>query len=420
MAQQRNRLSSGFVSKAQDPGRYADGGNLYLQVSEWRTKSWLFRYKVAKTNAKPGARKKAYKDVWVGLGSLHDVTLKDARELARELRQLQREGKDPLRELRRQRRQGAHSGAKTFREVALAYIESNAAGWSSEKHAQQWTNTLTTYAFPSLGDEEVATIDVQMVLDVLTPIWKTKTETATRVRSRIEAVLDYAAALELREGENPARWQGKLKKLLPAASRVKRVRHHPALPYRDVNKFISELRGEDSTAARALEFTILTAARTSEVLGLTWAEIDLERGLWTVPGERMKAGKEHQVPLCDAAVAILKATPKSKRTGYVFKGRMKGRPLSNMTMSKVLKRLGHDDVTVHGFRSTFRDWCAEQTDYPHAVAEQALAHTISDLTEAAYRRGQLLKKRTALMADWCAYCEKAPAKVARLRGRRNG
>ncbi|WP_405238895.1 tyrosine-type recombinase/integrase [Lentisalinibacter orientalis] len=416
-------FSAKGVEAKNKPGIYADGGGLYLQVKRSAAeagdgrkmppvvKSWLYRYKVPKASAKSG-----YKDVWVGLGPVRDVTLAKAREAAKELRQWKREGLDPLTELRRRR--GRVAADNTFREIAVAYIESNRAGWTSDKHAKQWSNTLDTYAYPVIGDTDVQDVDTVSVLEVLRPIWSTKTETATRVRARIEAVLDYAAALELRDGENPARWQGKLKKLLPAASRVKRVRHHPAMPYAEVPAFMQALREVEGIAARALEFTVLTAARTSEVIGATWDEIDLKAKLWTVPAERMKAGKEHQVPLCDAAVAVLEGMKAHGDTGYLFKGRDPDKPLSNMTMTKVLRRMGRDDVTVHGFRSSFRDWCAEATDYPHAVAEQALAHTIPNATEQAYRRGQLLKKRTLLMTDWCNYTSKpATAKVTRLRSK---
>ena len=301
----------------------------------------------------------------------------------------------------------AEQAGMSFADVAALYLEAHADSWRNEKHRKQWAATLRQYVFPKIGSLGVNQIGVGDVLAILEPIWRTKPETASRVRGRIEAVLDYAAARHWRAGDNPARWSGHLDTLLPERAKVRRVQHHSALAWRDLPTFWADLAMQPGTAARALMFTILTAARSGETLGATWREIDLTARLWTVSGERMKAGREHRVPLSDAAMAILAemAPDRRKDTNSVFQSPRGRKPLSNMAMTAVLRRMKRDDITVHGFRSTFRDWVSEATSYDHAVAEMALAHAIGDKVEAAYRRGDLIKKRARLMCDWAAYAE---------------
>ncbi|VBP19593.1 Integrase [Burkholderia pseudomallei] len=301
--------------------------------------------------------------------------------------------------------QGIASGdAVTFQHCAEKYIDAHRAGWKNAKHAEQWTNTLTTYAYPIFDSYAVSAIDTTLVMKVLEPIWTTKTETASRIRGRIESVLDWATVHGYRVGENPARLKGHLDKLLPKRSRVQKVEHHPALRYADLPDFMNELRAAEGTAARALEFLILTATRTNETIGATWQEFDLDEGVWIVPAERMKMRREHRVPLSARAVALVKAQQKLKLGDYVFPGARDKKPLSNMAMLQLLERMKYDDITVHGFRSTFRDWAGETTHYPREVCEAALAHGIKDKAEAAYARGDLFTKRAALMQDWDKYC----------------
>jgi integrase len=306
--------------------------------------------------------------------------------------------------------------SNTFQTCAEAFIDSKKAGWKNAKHHQQWVNTLTTYAYPVIGKMPVSEIDTAHVLKILKPIWTTKTETATRVRTRIELVLDYAEALKLRFGSNPARWRGHLAAILPSPRKIKKLKHHPALPYSELQPFISILSVTNGIGARALEITILTASRTFEVLGAKWEEIDLEKRVWTVPQERMKAGIEHRIPLSEPAIKILSELHDGRISDYVFPNLTNGKPLSNAAMSSVLKRLGRTDITVHGFRSTFRDWVAEKTNTPERIAESALAHRLKDASEAAYQRGDLIEKRQALMTNWANYCYPKKDKVIQLRG----
>jgi integrase len=400
-----HRLSAVGVSRASKPGKYPDGGNLWLQVSKWGTKSWLFRY------SRHG------KDRWHGLGSVNILSLAEARERARDCHKLLLDGIDPIEHRKAQRMKAKLDAARamTFRQCAEAYIEAHRPSWKNPKHAAQWPATLGAYAYPTFGQLPVAEIDTALVLKVLEPIWSTKPETASRVRGRIESVLDWARARQYRQGENPARWRGHLDKLLPARSKVRKVKHHAALPYKEVTGLMEALREEKGVSPKALEFAILTAARTSEVIGATWAEIDLDEKLWVVPGDRMKAGKEHRIPLSDRAVEILRNLP--REGNYVFPGGKAKAPLSNMAMLTTLRRMERRELTVHGFRSTFRDWCAEQTAYPHEVAEMALAHAVSNKVEAAYRRGDLFEKRRRLLDDWAAYCAAPPAgQVLQIRG----
>lgn len=393
MARGVNRLTAVQVTRMRGAGRYADGGGLYLQIGPIGGKAWLFRF------MRNGRARE------MGLGPFPLVTLSEARVAAAEARKLLLAGTDPIeeRKARRDRARLENARALTFKQCADAYITAHAPGWRNAKHADQWRNTLATYAYPVFGDLFVQSVDTALVLKALEPIWTAKTETASRVRGRIEAVLDWATARKYRHGENPARWRGHLDKLLPAKSKVQKVVHHPALPYDAVGAFMVELRKRDGTAARALEFAILTAARTNEVLKARWEEIDLAAKVWTVPAERMKAGREHRVPLSEAAIAVLEAV-KVDGADLVFPGAKPGKPLSNMALLKLLDRMGRSDLTAHGFRSTFRDWAADRTTFPREVAESALAHVVSDKVEAAYRRGDLFEKRRKLMDAWATYC----------------
>lgn len=383
------QLSALKVSRTRDPGLYADGGGLYLQVTNAEARSWIFRFML-------NGRARS-----MGLGSLHTLTLAEAREKATECRKLCLDGIDPI-EAREKARATARLDAAntiTFDACSEAYIEAHRKGWRNAKHADQWRNTLATYASPVFGALPVQAVDTGLVMRVIEPIWGDKTETATRVRGRIESVLDWAATRGYREGENPARWRGHLQNLLPKRSKVKRVEHHAALPFREIGEFVSRLQAQSGTSPLALEFTILTAARTGEVIGATWDEIDLSERTWTVPAGRMKGGREHRVPLCDRAVEILEGF-KVLGDRHVFPGGKRGRPLSNMAMLELLKRMERPDLTVHGFRSTFRDWAAETTHFPNEMVEMALAHIIENRVEAAYRRGDLFAKRRELMDAW--------------------
>jgi integrase len=381
------------ISKVSKPGLYADGGGLYLQVTGLRGRSWIFRYMLH------GKAKV------MGLGSVTDVPLAKARELAQGCRQGLAAGIDPQEARESRKAQAALEAAKamTFATCAAAYVEAHRAGWG-RKHTQQWANTVSDYAYPVFGDLPIQKVDIGLVLKVLEPIWRDKTETAARVRSRIESVLDWASVRGYRTGENPARWKGRLENLLPRRGKVSKVKHHPALPYQQIGTFMTELRALDSVPARALEFTILTAARTGEVAGAVRSEFDAEFTIWTVPADRMKAGRDHRVPLSTPAREIVRDLLSIHGGEYVFPGARAGRSLGADTMRYLLGRIGHSLVTVHGFRATFRDWAAEQTAYPGEVVEMALAHTIRGAVEAAYRRGDLLEKRRQLMDAWATYC----------------
>lgn len=388
-----NKLSAVAVQKAKAPGYYGDGGGLWLQISKLGGKSWVFRF------TQHGKTRE------MGLGPVHTVSLSQARVKASEFRAVVADGRDPIAERKAQQQHARLSAAnaKTFDECATAYIEAHRAGWKNEKHGKQWSATLDAYASPVIGKLPASAVDTGLVLRILEPIWQEKTETASRLRGRIESVLDWATVRGYRAGENPARWKGHLDKLLPARSKVQKVQHHAALPYVEIGAFMAELRKREGVSARALEFSILTVARSGEVRGAMWAEFDLEGRVWTVPAERMKAGKEHRVPLSKEAVALLKALPRLEDCEYVFPA-PKGGKLSDMALTAVLRRMERADLTQHGFRSTFRDWAGETTAYPREVIEHALAHQLKDKAEAAYQRGDLLAKRARLMADWAKYC----------------
>jgi integrase len=407
MAREIGKLKALEVSRASKPGYYGDGGNLYLLVGPTGAKSWVFRYRVPAPIPDNPKRSRLRE---MGLGPTHALSLAEARERAREWRRERLDGIDPIEVRRGRRAQAQLEAAKaiTFKECAEAYIKSHSAGWKNLKHAAQWPSTLETYVYPVFGSLPVQGIDVGLVMKALEPIWTTKPETASRVRGRIESVLDWATARGYRQGENPARWRGHLENLLPKKTKVRRVEHHAALPYADMPGFMAELRQQEGIGAKALEFAILTAARTGEVMGAKWSDIDFEARLWTVPAERMKAGREHRVPLSEPALAILEAMREVREGDFVFPGGKANRPLSNMAFLMLLRRMGRGDLTAHGFRSTFSDWCSERTNFPAEVREMALAHTVSDKVEAAYRRGDLFEKRRQVMEAWAKFATAAP------------
>jgi integrase len=378
-----SKLTARKVETAK-PGKYSDGGNLYLIVSETGARKWVLRF-TWRGRAKE-----------MGLGSAASVPLADAREKAASARRKIAQGLNPIDERKRD------GGIPTFGEMADDVRETLAAGFRNEKHKAQWKSTLETYAAP-LRAKPVDTIATDDVLAVLKPIWATKAETASRVRGRIEKVLDAAKAKGFREGENPARWRGHLDHLLARPSKLSRG-HHAAMPYEQVGGFIAKLRHREATAALALELCILTAARSGEILGMRWAEIDFDSKTWTVPADRMKAGREHRVPLSSRATAILRQLEKVKIGDFVFPGQARGKPLSNMAMEMMLRRMKVDDATVHGFRSSFRDWAGNESNFPRELTETALAHVIGDKAEQAYRRSDALEKRRKLMDQWAAYC----------------
>jgi len=384
------------VAKMTAPGCHSVGGvaGLFLQVSDTGARSWVLRYRA-------GSMRR-----WLGLGGFPTVTLAQARERAREARAAIYEGRDPV-EDRAERRRAliAAQQVQTFDECARQFLKSKRAGLSNAKHAGQWEATLTTYASPHIGSMPVDRIALPDVLRVLEPIWTEKPETASRVRGRIESVMAWATVAGLRSGDNPARWKGHLDAVLPPKSKVKRVQHHAALPHAELPAFITRLRAADGIAAQCLHFAILTATRSGEARGARWDEIDTEAGTWTIPAERMKAGKEHRVPLSPSALAILAAVP--RRGDYVFTAPRDGQ-LSENALGKVLQRMKVYCVP-HGFRSTFRDWAGETTSFPREVIEHAMAHQLKDKAEAAYARGSLFTKRRALMDAWAAYCGSAAA-----------
>jgi integrase len=411
MTKKIERLNAVSVRNA-GPGMHCDGGNLYLQVTEApdRTlrKSWVLRFATGRTVTSANGKQRR-EERQMGLGSLTAVSLAEARLEAERYRAELAKGNDPI-ELRRaaeaQRTALKETKTKTFDECAEACISGRLAGWRNPKHADQWRNTLKTYASPVLGKLPVRDIDTEAVRKVLDPIWRVKPETADRVRGRIEAVLNWSRVNRFREGENPARWRGHLDQTFPAKSKVRRVRHHTALPYAELPSFMGALRLQDGTGARALEFTILTAARTNKTIGAKWAEIDMQAKVWTVPGERMKGGREHRVPLSASAMAILRRQAERKENEFVFPGDRRA-GLSNMTLLMTLRRMGRDDLTVHGFRSTFKDWGEDETTFGRELIEAALAHVIGDKAEQAYRRADALEKRRKLMTAWGEYCSKA-------------
>lgn len=407
MPRKLNNALTTLAVKNAKPGRHADGGGLHLLVKESGARSWVYRFML----------KGKSRDVGLGAAAGPDaISLSDARDLASALRLKVKAGIDPLEERQREAAhalaaaQAAEVAGITFKAVAEAYITVNEGSWRNEKHRQQWRNTLATYVYPIIGELPVAEIGTPHVLKILEPIWQAKPETASRIRGRIETVLDAAKARGYRAGENPARWRGHIAQILPARSRLTRG-HHKAMPYDAIPAFVAQLRERDAMAALALEFVILTAARTNEVLEATWGEVDLGKAIWAIPAGRMKAGKEHRVPLSPRAVEILEAVKPLKKDS-LFPADKRG-TLSTMAMTMLLRRM-KQDCTVHGFRSGFRDWAAECTGYAHEVCEMALAHVIGNKSEAAYRRGDLFEKRRRLMNDWATYCASGSAAGAKV------
>jgi integrase len=390
MPRQLHKLTARTVAALKDSGRHGDGGGLYLSISANGGRRWVFLYR------REGRLRE------MGLGSARAVSLADARAAATEARKGLAAGLDPL--------QGRQPGETplTFAACAEKFIAANKAGWKNAKHAAQWAKTLETYAYPAIGELPVSDVEVRHVMMILEPLWSTKTETASRVRGRIEAVIDWARARGYRTSENPARWRGHLDKLLPKRSKVQRVKHHPALPYAEIGAFMRDLRQRRGMAALALEFLILTAARTSEVLGASPDEIDRATKTWTIPGSRMKAGVEHRVPLSRQALDALDRAAKLRVSmnsdERLFPNELNGQDLSSNAMLALLERMKRH-ITAHGFRSTFRDWAAETTNFPNEVCEAALAHRIEDKAEASYRRGDLLEKRARLMNEWARFCD---------------
>jgi integrase len=409
MARSNNKLTDRFAQKNDlKPGLYGDGGGLYLQVSKFGTKAWVFRF-MRGTNKKKNVVGRARK---MGLGDFELVSLKEARRKRDAAYALVVDGIDPIdaRAAKRAALAAESAKATTFKECAEGYITAHESSWKSSKHAGQWTATLETYAYPVIGSLPVQMVETAHVMKILEPIWKTKTETASRVRGRIEKVLDRAKALKLRKGENPAAWRGHLDQLLPAKNQVTPVKNHPALPYTELPKFMAKLRAKVGVSARALEFTILTVARTGDTIGATLPEVDTAEKLWTVPRARVKGKRgarkrDHVVPLTGKALDALHAV--TNDGDFLFPGGKEGAGLSNAAMSELLEGMGYppDVATVHGFRSTFKDWCSEKTDYPNEMSELAMSHTVSDKVEAAYRRGNMMEKRRKMMADWSAYCD---------------
>jgi integrase len=409
MGRRAKELGPLAVSRLNEPGLYAVGGvaGLYLQVIKDRetgkatgAKTWILRTMI---NGKRRDR---------GLGAYPGVGVARAREKAQDARDLIKSGVDPHEQAKAARSalKAASAADVTFKQCAEKYIKSHRLSWKSDKHADQWANTLETYAYPFIGSLLVRDVAVSHVLEVLEQrdksdlptLWESKTETASRLRGRIEAVLDWAAARSYRAGENPARWKGHLDKLLPARSKIAKVVHHAALPVSQIGAFMAELRKLEGNGARCLEFAVLTAARSGEARGALWSEVDMDAGVWTIPCDRMKAEKEHRVPLSDAAISLLKAQERKSSNDLIFPA-PRGGPLSDMTLTAVLRRM-EVEATAHGFRSSFRDWCSERTNYPREVAEQALAHSIGSAVEAAYRRGDLFEKRSRLMQEWANFC----------------
>jgi integrase len=376
------------VESLSKPGKYIDGSGLYLSVARSLSKSWIYRYQIN------GKRRE------MGLGPCSKVSLKRAREKAGDARKIQNQGLDP--KIERDKLKSS-SDTMTFDQCAEAYISSHESSWHNTKHISQWRNTLKTYAAPIIGSLSVDQINTSLVIQIIEPIWHSKTETASRVRGRIESVISWAMVKGYHPGPNPALWRGHLDQLLPKRSKIQPVKHHESMPYDEIRAFMNKLQAKNSVSAKALEFTILTAVRTTEALGAQWNEVDLIEKVWTIPATRMKSNREHRVPLSDQVVSLLENLPRTN--DFLFSVRA-DKPMSNMAMLTFLKKhMGYPTLTVHGFRSTFRDWAAEVSSFPRELAESALAHVLNDKTEAAYQRGDLLEKRREMMQSWATYTQ---------------
>jgi integrase len=397
MARAINRLTDVAIRRATEPGMYGDGANLYLHVNPAGAKSWVFRYRA---NGR-------LRDM--GLGAIHTVGLTEARKRAQQHRLARLDGIDPL-DLKMARQAEARlnaARAMTFKACAEGYMAANRAGWGT-RHAAIWEQSIVDHAYPMLGDLPVQAVDTALLMRAIEPLWAIKTETASRVRGRIETVLDWAATRGFRTGENPARWKGHLENLLPRRSKVAPVEHFAALPYAEISGFMAELCQQEGIVARALEFAILTAARTGEVIGATWDEINIVERLWIVPASRMKGGKEHRVPLSDAAMAALEKMAEYRQGDHLFPGRRLGQSLNERALRNLVKAMGRAGVSVHGFRSSFRDWAAERTSFPGEIAEMALAHRVGSAVEQAYRRSDQFEKRRQLAQAWARYVTLPP------------
>lgn len=394
MSRGRALLSAVKVAKLKEEGLHPDGGGLYLQISAAGARSWLYRYALNKRSR------------YMGLGSYPSVSLAEARQAADCARRLRDSGVDPIDDRERRQRLEAsdQERAVSFSQAAERCIAEKKPGWRNSKHADQWTNTLKTYAYPFIENLPVGEVAVSHVKEILGPIWYTKNETASRVRGRIESVLDWAAVSGMRKPENPARWRGHLDQIYRPRSKVQRVEHHAALPYNDVSSFMLALRKRDGVSSYALQFVILTACRTNEGLKAVWEEFDLDKAIWTVPAARMKGNREHRVPLTQPVIDILRHLEKMRVSNFIFPSIKDKASLSSHALLMLLRRMNRSDLTVHGFRSTFRDWAAEETEHPSEVIEMALAHSIPNKAEAAYRRGDLIEKRRHLMTDWAEHC----------------
>jgi integrase len=406
MARVLHRLSDIAVRAKKRPGYVADGGNLYLRVAPGGSKQWMFRF------ALRGRTRDA------GLGPYPTISLVQARQEAERLRRLVATGIDPIEARNKEREAARVAAAKavTFEACAREFIASHERGWRGPRTAKLWRAALETHVYPVFGNEPVGNVDTTLVLRSLQPIWAETPTMAGRVRSMIETVLDSAKARGLRDGQNPAQWRGHLDHLLPSRRKVRRVQHHPALPFTEIPAFMAELRAMDDLPARLLEFLILTASRSGEGRSARWDEFDLKQAMWVIPPERMKGGREHKVPLSPRAVIILEQMARLRLSDFVFPGQSERRPISGIGLRRLLRKL-RPGVTVHGFRSSFRDWAAETTNFPNHVVEMALAHAVSDAVEAAYRRGDLFEKRRRLMEAWAQYCQRkaASAEVVPLR-----
>jgi integrase len=399
------------IAKATKPGRYGDGHGLYLQVLSPTNRSWLLRYE------------RDGRERWMGLGPLHTINLLEARERARRARQQLLDGIDPLeaRAADKAARALLEARAMTFEEAARQYYAAHEATWSNRKHRQQFQNTMRDYVLPKIGKLAVAAVDTGQVLRVIEPLWQQKPATANKTRGRVERVLDWAAVRGYRAGDNPARWRGHLDQVLPAPGKVAKPVGHAALPHAELPGFMAKLAKVKGVAGRALAFTILTAARTGETVGATRSEIDFAAKTWTIPASRMKGGREHKVPLSDAALALLQSLPIEEGNPHVFIGSMTASRISHAAMLRALKRLGIPNISVHGFRSTFSTWAHEATPFPNHVIELSLAHTVGNAVERAYRRSDLFEKRRKLMEQWARFCTTKPAQAAQvvtLRGQR--
>lgn len=403
----KKSLTDRVIRQIKKPGTYYDGNGLKLQVTKNANtgainRSWLVRFRI-----------RGGKEREMGLGSFKLLGLADARAKAVDIQKAAREGLDPVAIRDSKIIERMETSKRTFRQCAKEYIALHKAKWSNDKHEAQWSSTLERYVFPHFGDVAIDGVDVQHVTGALSPIWTMKTETASRVRQRVEAILSWAGAMGYRSKENPARWKGHLEYVYPARGEARKVQHHPALPVDEVPSFMKALRARRAVGALAFEFCILTATRTSETLLAQWHEIDCDKALWTIPAERMKSKREHRIPLAPRALEILKRVQKISGNGcYVFPGQGDDEPLSTGVFTATLKRMERDEITAHGFRSSFRDWVAEHTEFQNEVAELALAHVIKNKSEASYRRGDMLDRRRPLMMAWDAYCRSADHQAA--------